>query len=154
MSLPEPDVHGVWSFGPTLLESHREHLARLAVAVPQEELVTRAVPTAAALHDAEEWLSVRRRSRRGRPLVAVEPHADDMVLSAGGFALTCGRPLHTVTVFSEGSSLHYEYDNVVRADRSTVTQWRHRESTTASELLSATSESLGLAEAPVGSGMS
>jgi LmbE family N-acetylglucosaminyl deacetylase len=97
--LPVPDGSGIYSIPDDLLcalEARQEHLAGLGL-----ELV-------APLNGSR--YSVAKRRPSGRPVLAVEPHHDDLILSAGGHFLTQARPLTVVTVFTRSTSVHPSVD--------------------------------------------
>lgn len=49
---------------------------------------------------------IEERTPCGRLVLALEPHHDDLILSAGGYFLSQPRPLVVVTVFTQSNSMH------------------------------------------------
>jgi LmbE family N-acetylglucosaminyl deacetylase len=49
---------------------------------------------------------IARRTPAGHPVVVIEPHDDDFILSASGSFLADPRPLTVITVFSRSTSVH------------------------------------------------
>lgn len=78
--LPSPDGPGVYTFSELLWEMH--------------ERVGSPVPTSEP------------RVGSGVPIVALEPHPDDLVLSCGGRLLLEGRELYVISVCSESRTVH------------------------------------------------
>jgi LmbE family N-acetylglucosaminyl deacetylase len=103
-ALPVPDAVGIYGFPDALLDAHRawqEHLAELRDQAADDVLEV------AAPHGGARYLIARRRPR-GRPVLAIEPHHDDLVLSASGLLLARPAPLTVVTVFTRSASVHPE----------------------------------------------
>ncbi|WP_219509716.1 hypothetical protein [Nonomuraea ceibae] len=49
---------------------------------------------------------IEERTPSGRPVAVIEPHHDDLALSASGLFLTEPRPLTVITVFTRSRSAH------------------------------------------------
>ncbi|GIG67338.1 PIG-L deacetylase family protein [Phytomonospora endophytica] len=96
--LPIPDGTGIYTFPDDLLTAHDAWQKQLAQ-TPKEPLILRAP------HDGTEYL-IAERSPTGRPVIVIEPHHDDVTLSAAGLFLKAPRPLTVVTVFTKSSSVH------------------------------------------------
>jgi LmbE family N-acetylglucosaminyl deacetylase len=100
--LPVPDAAGVYTFPDDLAVAHRAH---------QEDLAERrrggdtTITEVTAPYDAHSYLIEQRRPA-GRPLIVIEPHHDDLALSASGLLLSQPRPLTVVTVFTRSASAH------------------------------------------------
>lgn len=100
--LPLPDADGIYTFPTDLLASHREWMDALTGA---KEIMTLTAP----LTRAPYWIEPRKPS--GRPVVVIEPHHDDFVLSASGTFLARPRPLTVLTVFTRSRSVHPSLEN-------------------------------------------
>jgi LmbE family N-acetylglucosaminyl deacetylase len=101
-TLPVPDAVGIYGFPDALLDVHnawQEYLAELR-GQGADDIVELAAP-----HGGARYLIARRRPR-GRPVLAIEPHHDDLVLSASGLLLARPAPLTVVTVFTRSASVH------------------------------------------------
>ena len=101
-TLPMPDADGIYGYPAALLAAHRAWQGQLSDqrAHGAEDVVELAAP-----HGGARYLIARRRPR-GRPVLAIEPHHDDLVLSASGLLLAQPAPLTVVTVFTRSASVH------------------------------------------------
>ncbi len=100
--LPAPDATGVYTFPADLVAAHHAHQEDLAARLAAgDATVTRVT----APYGGHTYLIERRRPS-GRPLVVIEPHHDDVALSASGLLLTRPRPLAVVTVFTRSTTAH------------------------------------------------
>ncbi|MEZ0073590.1 PIG-L deacetylase family protein [Planotetraspora sp. GP83] len=102
VTLPVPDTAGVYTFPNDLVAAHRAHQQQLAArrAAGDPDVIQLLAP-----HESRPYLIERRRPA-GRPVVAIEPHHDDLALSASGTLLTSPRPLTVVTVFTRSTTAH------------------------------------------------
>ncbi|WP_328913173.1 MULTISPECIES: PIG-L deacetylase family protein [unclassified Streptomyces] len=98
--LPVPDAAGVYTFPDDLARAHQHHQDQLAL---RRSTGDRAVVQVTAPYGRGRYLIEQRRPS-GRPLVVLEPHHDDMALSAGGLLLSRPRPLTVITVFTRSTS--------------------------------------------------
>lgn len=101
-TLPLPDADGIYGYPEALQTAHQawqEHLSELR-ARGSGDIVELTAP-----HGAARYLIARRRPH-GRPVLAIEPHHDDLVLSASGLLLAQPPPLTVVTVFTRSTSVH------------------------------------------------
>ncbi|MFJ9080127.1 PIG-L deacetylase family protein [Streptomyces sp. NPDC102278] len=115
--LPLPDADGIYTFPTDLLTSHREWMDALT---GTKEIMTLTAPLTLAPY----WIEPRKPS--GRPVVVIEPHHDDFVLSASGTFLARPRPLTVVTVFTRSRSVHPSLENTYNSVE-TVSALRERE---------------------------
>lgn len=95
--LPVPDATGIYGFPATLQAAHCAWLDESARADDVMELI--------APHNGDRYVT-RARRPSGRPILVIEPHHDDLILSASGFLLQRPRPLTVVTVFTQSASVH------------------------------------------------
>jgi len=86
------------------------------------------------------------RSLSGMPLVALEPHPDDLVLSAGGWLAGSRRPLLVISVCSESAAVHPESD-LHKRDRDEIVGIRHAENLAAVQALRGELVELGMRDA-------
>ncbi|MFC4060222.1 PIG-L deacetylase family protein [Planomonospora corallina] len=93
---------GVYTFPDDVAAAHRAHQQHLA---GRRAAGDAAVIEVAAPASGRTYLIERRRPT-GRPIVVVEPHHDDLVLSASGLLLAQPRPLTVVTVFTRSATAH------------------------------------------------
>lgn len=102
VTLPVPDADGVYTFPGDLAAAHDQHQQQLAArrAAGDPDVMRLLAP-----YGSRPYL-VERRRPAGRPVVAIEPHHDDLALSAAGTLLTCPRPLTVVTVFTRSVTAH------------------------------------------------
>lgn len=102
IALPLPDADGIYTFADDLARTHADHQALLDAAACDGDttLVDVTAPYSGAHY------RVARRPGTGRPLIVLEPHHDDLVLSAAGTLLTQDRPLVVITVFTKSASAH------------------------------------------------
>ncbi|HEV8555173.1 MAG TPA: PIG-L family deacetylase [Actinophytocola sp.] len=100
--LPVPDGIGIYGFPDDMLASLDEWQGRLRSRRESGEpgILELVAPLTETRYLIEE------RAPRGRPVLALEPHHDDLVLSAGGYVLSRTRPLTVVTVFTQTTSVH------------------------------------------------
>ncbi|WP_329404067.1 PIG-L deacetylase family protein [Streptomyces melanogenes] len=115
--LPLPDADGIYTFPTDLLAAHREWMDSLTGA---KETMTLTAPLTLSPY----WIEPRKPS--GRPVVVIEPHHDDFVLSASGYFLAHPRPLTVVTVFTRSRSVHPSFENTYSSVQ-TVSELRDRE---------------------------
>ncbi|MFK0181667.1 PIG-L deacetylase family protein [Streptomyces xanthochromogenes] len=99
-NLPVPDGEGIYSFADDLETAHRHWMASLASAASTEPVMEVKAPAT-----GERYLIEERRPA-GCPVVVIEPHHDDFVLSASGRFLAHPRPLIVITVFTRSRSVH------------------------------------------------
>jgi LmbE family N-acetylglucosaminyl deacetylase len=137
IELPIPDAVGIYGFPATLAGAHRAWQQRLADHNgPVEDLIQVVAPL-----DGQRFL-IRQRIPRGRPILAIEPHNDDLVLSASGMLLASLRPLTVVTVFTRSRSVHPALETTYH-DIDTVTALRASEAEQSLLPLAATRHLLG-----------
>lgn len=98
--LPLPDAAGIYRFPADLIEAHDRWQRELA-ADRRGDVIEVAAPAT-----GQTMLIRRRIPKSGRVTVAIEPHNDDLVLSAGGTLLAHPRPLVVITVFSQSNDVH------------------------------------------------
>ncbi|MFJ8164837.1 PIG-L deacetylase family protein [Streptomyces sp. NPDC096136] len=115
--LPLPDADGIYTFPTDLLTAHRSWMDSLTRA---KEIMTLTAPLTLAPY----WIEPRKPS--GRPVVVIEPHHDDFVLSASGTFLARPRPLTVVTVFTRSRSVHPSLESTYNSVE-TVSGLRDRE---------------------------
>ncbi|WP_189998351.1 PIG-L deacetylase family protein [Streptomyces vinaceus] len=115
--LPLPDADGIYTFPTDLLTAHRAWMDSLTGA---KEIMTLTAPLTLAPY----WIEPRKPS--GRPVVVIEPHHDDFVLSASGTFLARPRPLTVVTVFTRSRSVHPSLESTYNSVE-TVSGLRDRE---------------------------
>ncbi|MET8050425.1 PIG-L family deacetylase [Streptosporangium sp. NPDC005286] len=100
--LPTPDAIGVYTFPDDLANAHRAHQDRLTA---RRRAGDATVMEVTAPYGGHPYL-IEQRHPVGQPVVVIEPHHDDLVLSASGLFLTRPRPLTVVTVFTRSTSAH------------------------------------------------
>lgn len=86
-------------------------------------------------------------STDSEPLVVVEPHADDAVLSLGGLLLSVNRPVRLLTVFSESSGVHPQVRPLLDQLGVSDVGLRHEEARAAAQVLQADWRPLGFRSA-------
>ncbi len=145
--LPVPDALGVYTFAQDLIQAHRAHQDRLATRRGDGDA---SVIEVVAPYGRHRYLIEERRSE-GRPVVVLEPHHDDLALSASGFFLARPRPLTVVTVFTDTGSAHKSVQ-ARHPGRELVSRLRAEESREALRPFRAEQHLLGRAdtEAPYG----
>ncbi|GII78436.1 hypothetical protein Sru01_34180 [Sphaerisporangium rufum] len=141
-TLPQPDDVGIYTFPQDLVQAHLAHQEALAARRDKGEssIIKVTAPYLQYTYLIEE------RRPQGRPVVAIEPHHDDLALSASGSFLARPRPLTVVTVFTNTNSA----DRTVRArrfDRTLISQLRAQESRQALRPLRACHHLLGHTDA-------
>lgn len=99
-TLPVPDADGIYSFPGDLEAAHRQWMATLASRTGTEPVIEVKAPATGARYRITD------RPGQGRPVIVIEPHHDDFVLSASGRFLAYPRPLTVITVFTRSSSVH------------------------------------------------
>ena len=90
-------------------------------------------------------LILPRINRSGRPILALEPHPDDLILSAGGTLIDIKRPLHVLTFFSRSSNVTSNRDHCLSKDE--FSNIRQKENEAALNVINASVEHLNLPEA-------
>lgn len=102
--LPLPDGIGIYGFPDDLVACLDEWQDQLAPrhASGESGILELVAPLTDTSYLIEE------RVPRGRPVLALEPHHDDLILSAGGRMLSVPRRLSVVTVFTQTNSVHPE----------------------------------------------
>ncbi|GAA0974628.1 hypothetical protein GCM10009555_031160 [Acrocarpospora macrocephala] len=143
--LPTPDAIGVYTFPDDLATAHRTHQEQLA---RRRNHGDKTIIEITAPYDGQPYL-IEQRHPAGHPVVVIEPHHDDLALSASGLFLTQTRPLTVVTVFSRSATAHAS----VRAQHpgeESISRLRAAESTQALRPLHGNQRWLGYhdAEAP------
>ncbi|MFI6056005.1 PIG-L deacetylase family protein [Streptomyces violascens] len=98
--LPVPDGEGIYSFAHDLETAHRQWMDALTSRTGTEPVLEVKAPVT-----GERYRILERRPE-DRPVVVIEPHHDDFVLSASGRFLTHPRPLTVITVFTRSRSVH------------------------------------------------
>lgn len=101
-ALPVPDADGIYGYPAALMSAHRawqEHLSELR-SQGANDIVELTAP-----HSGARYL-IARRALGGRPILAIEPHHDDLILSASGSLLARSAPLTVITVFTRSTSVH------------------------------------------------
>lgn len=100
--LPVPDGTGIYGFPNDLLSSLDSWQRQLATlrATGAERIIELVAPL------SETSYLIEARVPAGRPVLAIEPHHDDLILSAGGYFLSQPRPLTVITVFTRSNSVH------------------------------------------------
>lgn len=101
-SLPVPDATGVYTFPDDLADAHCVHQDQLARRHRAGDL---GVVEVTAPYGGRSYLIEQRRPS-DRRVVVIEPHHDDLALSASGLFLSRPRPLTVVTVFTRSTSAH------------------------------------------------
>lgn len=100
-NLPVPDAVGIYGFPDDLIRAHDQWQRELRESESDNELIEIIAP------ETGYSLRIRRRAPQGnRVTVAIEPHNDDLVLSAGGALLRDPKPLIVITVFSQSDDVH------------------------------------------------
>jgi len=140
--LPVPDSRGIYGFPDALLTRLEEWQGHLRSRGSDQ--ATTVLELTAPLNGARYL--IEKRMPRGRPVLALEPHHDDLILSAGGHFLREPRPLTVVTVFTRSSSVHPEI-RARYAGVNEISALRAEESRQAFRPLGATHHLLGLADA-------
>jgi LmbE family N-acetylglucosaminyl deacetylase len=139
-NLPVPDATGIYGFAADLIEAHDRRQREFAMN-RHDDVIEIVAPATG------QNLRIRRRVPTGsRVTVAIEPHNDDLILSAGGTLLEHPRPLVVITVFSQSNDVHPLTDF---ADNSVelITALRTRETAAALLPLAATHHTLGYRDA-------
>src|SRR5215211_5764226 len=100
--LPVPDDRGIYCFPDDLLACLDAWQGQLELRSPDEAgtILELVAPLSGVRYLIEE------RVPQGRPVLVLEPHHDDLILSAGGCFLVEPRPLTVVTVFTRSNSVH------------------------------------------------
>ncbi|MEV7971159.1 PIG-L family deacetylase [Sphaerisporangium sp. NPDC088356] len=141
-TLPQPDDLGVYTFPEDLIQAYRAHQNALAA---RRRTGDASIIGVTAPHGQHPYLIEQRRPE-GRPVVVIEPHHDDLALSASGTFLARPRPLTVVTVFTDTNSA----DRAVKArypNRALVSDLRAQESRQALRPLGARHHLLGHVDA-------
>ncbi|MFE1959037.1 PIG-L deacetylase family protein [Streptomyces sp. NPDC059479] len=101
-TLPVPDSEGIYNFPDDLVRVHQQWTDQLAA---RHHAHDRRVIELKAPHSGHPYFIEMRRPA-GRPVLVIEPHHDDFVLSASGTFLAQPRPLTVATVFTRSTSIH------------------------------------------------
>jgi len=141
-TLPVPDATGVYTFPDDLVHAHHAHQHELARRLDAGDS---AILHVTAPYGGRRYLIEERRPS-GRPVIAIEPHHDDLALSASGMLLSRPRPLTVITVFTRTVSTH---SSVLarHSGEATISALRARESRQALRPLRAQQRLLGYADA-------
>lgn len=138
--LPIPDGTGIYTYPDDLVAAHRRWMRQVSLTDGPGPAIELTAP-----HGGARYPIMRRRPC-GRPVIVLEPHHDDLVLSASGMFLSRPRPLAVVTVFSRSacvhSSLQMQYPDVPA-----VSTLRAAEAREALRPLAASSHLLGYKDA-------
>ncbi|MEU8269877.1 PIG-L family deacetylase [Sphaerisporangium sp. NPDC049002] len=143
--LPIPNAIGVYTYPDDLAAAHRTHQDRLA---GRRSNGDKTIIEIKAPYDRQPYL-IEQRHPAGRPVVVIEPHHDDLALSASGLFLTRARPLTVVTVFSRSATAHTSV-HAEHSGEEAISRLRAAESTQALRPLHGNQRLLGYhdAEAP------
>lgn len=115
--LPLPNADGIYTFPTDLIAVHREWMDSLSEV---KEIMTLTAPLTLSPY----W--IERRKPSGRPVVVIEPHHDDFILSASGYFLAHPRPLTVVTAFTRSRSVHPSLESTYSSVKA-VSDLRDRE---------------------------
>lgn len=102
IDLPEPDADGIYTFPEALLQAHQSHQQVLDAQACDGNT---SVIEVTAPYTGDRFL-IQRPALASRPLVVIEPHHDDLALSASGMLLYQARPLTVITVFTRSNTVH------------------------------------------------
>jgi LmbE family N-acetylglucosaminyl deacetylase len=151
VAVPEPDAKGIYAFPTALWRAHagRQHELRaldgrhVACASLTPPLGERAPlhPTGSIAH------LVPVQGFSGEPIIALEPHHDDVVLSISGTLLATRRPARVVTVFTDTESARPEVAASAKSGQLTISALREQESAAALSVIAVERRTLGLADA-------
>ncbi|WP_234434417.1 PIG-L deacetylase family protein [Streptomyces sp. NRRL F-5126] len=130
--LPVPDTDGIYRFPTDLLGAHQAWMA----ALEGGQIMDLTAPLTGAAY------RITARRPTGRPVVVIEPHHDDFVLSAAGHFLTHPRPLTVITVFTRSRSVHPSLEPL-HSDVESVSRLRDQEAASALRPLAADRVPLG-----------
>lgn len=130
--LPVPDADGIYTFPADLAAAHESWMATL----DDEQVMDLTAPLTGVAY------RIIARRPTGRPVVAIEPHHDDFVLSAAGHFLAHPRPLTVITVFTRSRSVHPSLE-ALHPDVESVSRLRDREAAFALQPLAADRIPLG-----------
>lgn len=138
--VPVPDAVGIYSFPSDILTAHEQWQRELASS-REGGLIELIAPLS-----GKRYLVKARTPPSGKPIMALEPHHDDLILSAGGYLLTQRRPLTVVTVFTRSNSVHPDISTTY-ASVDEISRLRAEESRQAFRTLQATHHMLGMKDA-------
>ncbi|MEU6145060.1 PIG-L family deacetylase [Streptomyces sp. NPDC047081] len=102
INLPEPDADGIYTFPEALLDAHRSHQQVLDAQLCGGDT---SVIDVTAPYTGQRFV-IQRPAQAPRPLVVIEPHHDDLALSASGMLLSQSRPMTVITVFTRSNTVH------------------------------------------------
>lgn len=141
-TLPVPDAEGVYTFPTDLASAHDAYQREL-----DHDRSRGPTPTLEVIapYGGRRYLLPQRRAS-GRRLVVLEPHHDDLALSASGLLLSQPRPLTVITVFTRSTSAH----SLVRAQHpgeDAISRLRADEARQALKPMQATHRMLGYRDA-------
>jgi LmbE family N-acetylglucosaminyl deacetylase len=102
IDLPEPDADGIYTFPQNLLQAHHSHQQLLGARACDGDT---SVIDVTAPFTGDRFL-IQRPAQVARPLVVIEPHHDDLALSASGMLLYQARPMTVITVFTRSNTVH------------------------------------------------
>lgn len=138
--IPVPDPVGVYSFPSDILTAHEKWQRALALS-RAGGLIELTAP-----FSGWSYLIMKRSLLNRKPILALEPHHDDLVLSAGGYLLIQRRPLTVITVFTKSNSVHpHAYSGRPSVDE--ISKLRAEESRQAFRALQATHHMLDIKDA-------
>ena len=141
-TLPVPDAEGVYTFPTDLTRAHDDYQHALD---QQQSRGDTTMLEVVAPYGGRRYLVPQRRPAGGQ-LVVLEPHHDDLALSASGLLLSQPRPLTVITVFTRSTSAH----SLVRAQHpgeDAISRLRAEEAHQALKPLGATHRMLGYRDA-------
>lgn len=141
-TLPVPDATGVYTFPDDLVRAHRLYQHELA---RRRDAGDPAVLQVTAPYDGRRYL-IEERWPAGQPVIAIEPHHDDLALSASGLLLSRPRPLTVITVFTRTASAHLSV-LAQHSGEAAISALRANESRQALRPLHARHQLLGYADA-------
>ncbi len=139
--IPVPDSNGIYSFESRFWDLHCQtqiyilgeaKKSGLEIEVSRLPLLdyysARALK---ALGQFRDCLAIPKPRLSGRPIIALEPHPDDLILSLGGALLCWQRPLHVLTFFSRSRTIHPKLKGMRELNNKEITQLRENEESTA-----------------------
>ncbi|MBA0054334.1 hypothetical protein E0L36_26825 [Streptomyces sp. AJS327] len=142
IDLPEPDADGIYTFPQALLQAHHSHQQLLDARACDGDT---SVIDVTAPFTGDRFL-IQRPEQADRPLIVLEPHHDDLALSASGMLLYQARPTTVITVFTRSVTVHRAARQQY-PDESSVSTLRAAEAQEALRVFSARHLQLGHADA-------
>jgi LmbE family N-acetylglucosaminyl deacetylase len=151
IAVPEPDGRGIYAFPTDLWRAHAERqllLRSLGGEGVRCESVTPPLGGRPPFHSMQPVAQlVPKVGFSDQPIIALEPHHDDVVLSIGGMLLATHRPARVLTVFTNTESALPEVVDSANAGHYTISGLREEESAAALSVIAVERRTLRLTDA-------